>query len=405
VYEKGIKDGKGKDLAHLEASFAARDSMDFGLQGSFPAVRFLTQIVPFLNARLQGLYKLGRDGIMPTSRMLAPQVFGRPSNTDKQKAMRFGAMVGAVALASIALMLHYEDDEDFKAREEWDRDAFWWFKVGDTAYRIPKPFELGAIGTLVERSLELARSDMNKDDRKRFTGSLSNMVKNTFNMDLTPQLIKPLHDLYANKDSFTQRPIETEGMQDRSKEFRIGQRTSATAQALGSVTAALGISPVQTDHLVKGYFGWLGTHLVMTADFAVRPMMGYPDEPARKFPNDYLLLGNFAGSLPADQTRYLTKFYEQAQEVQQTMGDIRYFQQQGNLIKARELMMENRDKVATHTIYSAVQKQLGEINKRIVSVRASDLPPEEKRAQIDRLVTNRNQLAKMVEDRRAASLK
>jgi hypothetical protein len=122
LYKQLIAEGK----TPLEAAFAARDMMDFSLQGSWTAVRFLTQIVPFMNARLQGLYKLGR--------------------ACKDNPARWATSLGAVALASIALLLAYKDDDDWKKREDWDRDNFWWFKVGDKAYRIPKPFEIGAMG-------------------------------------------------------------------------------------------------------------------------------------------------------------------------------------------------------------------------------------------------------------------
>ena len=56
-------------------------------------------------------------------------------------------------LASIALYLAYKDDEDFKEGEQWDRDTYWWFKFpgSDVAFRLPKPFEVGALGTMAER--------------------------------------------------------------------------------------------------------------------------------------------------------------------------------------------------------------------------------------------------------------
>ena len=73
--------------------------------------------------------------------------------------LQLGATLAAVSMASIGLMLAYGDDDDWKKREDWDRDNSWWFKIGDKAYRIPKPFEIGAIGTIAERSLELMISD------------------------------------------------------------------------------------------------------------------------------------------------------------------------------------------------------------------------------------------------------
>jgi hypothetical protein len=72
-------------------------------------------------------------------------------------------------------LLAYKDDDDWKKREDWDRDNYWWFKIGDTAYRIPKPFEIGAIGTLAERSLELMISD--EMTGKRFAQRMKSHVR------------------------------------------------------------------------------------------------------------------------------------------------------------------------------------------------------------------------------------
>ena len=75
----------------------ARDLMDFSMQGSFTSVRFLTQVVPFFNARIQGLYKLGRAA--------------------KEDPARFSAVIGGAALAGLGLLLAYSDDDDWKKRE------------------------------------------------------------------------------------------------------------------------------------------------------------------------------------------------------------------------------------------------------------------------------------------------
>lgn len=400
-YEQAINDGLDDDNAHLLASFAARDSMDFSLQGKWGSIRFLAQLVPFLNARLQGLYKLGKDGINPAGRMLMPQIFGDKRVGDKAKAMRFGAVTGTVALASIALMLAYSDDDDWKNREEWDRDAYWWFKWDGIAYRIPKPFEIGAIGTMAERGLETAMNGFDKESRKLFAERLWSTITQTFAMNPTPQLIKPLIDLYANTDSFTGRPIESEAMERLSKSERIGQNTSAVAQLVGKASSKVNLSPAQVDHLVDGYFAWLGTHLVMTVDFALRPLMGLPDKPAYRFPTDYFVIGDFAKNLPADQSKYVTKFYEQSKEVQQKMADIRFYQNIGNLEKARELMSENKDSAQLSRMYEYGSKQLSEINKRIKITQASNLSSEEKRENIDRLTQARVRITKSIEERRA----
>ena len=65
LYDKLREQG----MSHLEASYNARDLMDFSSTGSFGLVQYLASFSPFLNARLQGLYKLGRAGADPAQRM------------------------------------------------------------------------------------------------------------------------------------------------------------------------------------------------------------------------------------------------------------------------------------------------------------------------------------------------
>ena len=43
---------KDKGVGHFEASYQARDLLNFSRHGANPAIRFLTQSIPFLNAIL-----------------------------------------------------------------------------------------------------------------------------------------------------------------------------------------------------------------------------------------------------------------------------------------------------------------------------------------------------------------
>ena len=142
------------------------------------ATRLLVGVVPFINARLQGMDVLYRKGFQPLSRT----VTGRASAIERQQALRFAAATFAVAAASVLLYLNYKDDDEFQKREQWDRDNYWWFKIGDNAYRIPKPFEVGALGTIAERIVEQV-ADKNASG-KLFADRLKFMLTQTFSMDL-----------------------------------------------------------------------------------------------------------------------------------------------------------------------------------------------------------------------------
>src|SRR5581483_2554528 len=152
TYDRLIKEGVGHDKAHFEASYAARDVMDYGLRGTWPALRMISQTVPFMNARLQGLYKLGRGAA--------------------EDPKRFAAVVGGITLATIALSVLYHDDEEYQKRSNWDRENFWWIRAGNNGLRIPKPFELGALATVIDNATQAVLSGFAPEDKKRFVSRL-----------------------------------------------------------------------------------------------------------------------------------------------------------------------------------------------------------------------------------------
>jgi len=139
AYKTAIE--RGAD--NLEANFAARDLLDFSRTGSFVAVRAVAQLVPFLNARLQGLDKMGR------------------AVANKKQRAQFAAVTAVYSLASVMLYLMMRDDDDYKEAEQWERDAYHLFKLpgSDVMYRFPRPFEVGTIATIMERITEQAVDD------------------------------------------------------------------------------------------------------------------------------------------------------------------------------------------------------------------------------------------------------
>ena len=364
---------RDQGYSHLAASYAARDVMDFSMQGTWAWVRFLTQTVPFFNARLQGLYKLGRGAA--------------------QDPRRFGIVVGATAMASIALMLAYKDDEDWKQREDWDRETFWWFKVGGKAYRIPKPFEVGAIATVAERAAEA----MVTDDLtgREFAGRLWQIVNENLSMNPIPQFVKPMIELHANKSFFTGRDIESMGMQNKSPERRFRDSTSAFARIAGQNGF---ISPVQIDHLVRAYFGWLGTTIVAASDLALRPAIGAPGKAAYRV-DEVLVAGDFIKTLPSYQSKYITAIYDNIRKQDEVWADMRDIARTEGVAAAMDFRRENWDTLKLRGIYKNAKKSLTKINQHIKRVQESrDMSPEQKREALDALYMRRNAYAKKIEE-------
>lgn len=374
-----------KGMTHAEAAYWARDLMDFSMGGKWTAIRTLTQVVPFMNARLQGLYKLGRAG--------------------KQDYRRLGTVLAAVSLASLGLLLAAKgDDDDWKdwqARTEEDRNNYWWFKVGGHAFRIPKPFEIGAVGTIAERGFELMSDD--EMTPKRFGKVMSQIVMSQLSMNPTPQLFKPMMDIYANKDAFSGRDIEGPGMEKLRKQDRYDERTSEVAKFLGSLglpdpmQLAMGridtLSPKQVDYLARGYFSWLATAATVVLDAGIRPMLNKGEKPAMTL-KDMFFIGNFVEQLPASGSRYVQKMYDQAREIEEAYSSFNARRKLGDVAGAREVLESERDKIGQYHRVEQFKKAESLVNLSIRRVEASTtLSADEKRAQLDQLYQRRNQIA------------
>lgn len=370
LYDHLIK--KGTD--HATASLMARDLMDFGLQGAWTSIRFLNQVVPFMNARVQGLYKLGRAG--------------------KGNPAKMAATIGAVTLGSLALLAAYHSDDDWKKREDWDRDNYWWFKLGGMAFRIPKPFEIGAIATLAERAAEYMFDD--EMTGKRFRARVIALLSNQLSMNPVPQLIKPIIDVYANQDSFTNRPIEPAGMARLAPDYRFNQSTSMVARGISTAGNALTddnfFSPLQIDHLVQSYFGWLGAFVVGGADMAVRAMNDEPVRPAI----DYwkLATGSMLSSLDGAPSRYVTQIYQQAQEMEQAYGTWRMLIKQGKTQDAADFKSANQADILSYGRVAKTKRAMGMLNDLIKVIERSNADADTKREKINALRARQDQIAK-----------
>ena len=369
---------RAQGMDHAQASLAARDLMDFSMQGTFTSIRFLTQVVPFFNARIQGMYKLGRAA--------------------KEDPARMSAVIGATALFSIALLAAYGDDDDWKKREEWDRNNYWWFKFGDTAFRIPKPFEIGAMATLAERSWELAFDE--EMTGKRFRKQIQTLLADNLSMNPIPQLIKPVIDVYANKDSFTGRPIETMDMERLRADYRFTDRTSMFARgvstAMNAATGTIGaegLSPVQVDHMLRGYFGWLGAFIVGAGDTIARPATDQPTHPAP----DYwkTVTGGMASDLRDAPSRYVSQMYEQAREIEKAYGTWKMLLREGKVDEAREFRADNAELLNEHKQVERVKKAESALNQRARMIERSNMDQDRKRELLRQINEQKDRTARL----------
>jgi len=377
LYKKLREEGK----SHLEASYAARDMMDFTSAGKWASVRFLTQIVPFMNARLQGMYKLGRG-----------------AGTDPR---RFLAVAGAVAMVSVLLHLLNKDDEEYKGLPDFVRNNYWWVRLpgAEHALYIPKPFEVGVLGSVAERMTELATagSDYRAGD---FASTVGALLMDQLSMNPVPQAFKPAMEAAFNYDSFRESAIDSQGQERLPPAERYTSSTSAAAVAAGRLA---NISPQRLEHLVRGYFGWLGTQALNAGDYMLRGPMDLPANPRRDAsnPDNWALYGDFVKPVAGGSSKYMDRFYEMQHQVDQLYASASEARKVDDLDRLQELAGNSTLKL--RPIYAAANRRITAINQRMRAVsNDASLGAEEKMALLRELSESRNQVARRVDERARA---
>lgn len=357
---------KKAGMSHFDASFEARDVLDFSMKGASEAVQLITAITPFLNARMQGLYKLGRA-----------------AKEDTKPFLIKGAMLTA---ASIALWAAFKDDERYKELKDYEKWAFYHFWIGDVHFRIPKPFEVGLIfSSAPETLLNVINGTENGNHITDFIGY---SARNTLAADV-PQLVKPIAEQWANKSFFTGSPIVGMGLENLPAGQQSDPYTSESMRWLGE---RLNISPKRAEALVRGYFSTIGLYAMGLSDIFTRYAADFPERPSRTM-DDYLG-GMIKRGGPPQSTKYNDRFYEFFNEVDSIARGIKVYKMSGETAKAKELFDENRQELKFKPAATNVRGKITTINKQMKIVMGLKIDSDEKRKRLDSLVESKNKLLK-----------
>ncbi|MDA5548337.1 LPD5 domain-containing protein [Yersinia massiliensis] len=371
TYEAAIKSGKSK----AQAAFESRDLMDFSMMGASNIMINLSDMLPFFNARMQGLSKLGR-GIKENPR----------------EVLKRGGMITA---ASLALMALNWDDKRYEELQDWDKDTYWHAWIGGQHIRFPKPFEIGLMfGTLPER---FVRALGGKDTGAKFGKLVAHNFMETMAFNPIPQVAMPIAEAYVNYDFFKGGPIENMADSNLMAGARYNDQTSLLMREVGQAT---NMSPKMLDHIVMGYTGSLGGYVMGATNLLMRNLKDYGETSAMRLDEMPVIKSFFRGSDPAKSTQFTEDFYRMMTEANQINSTINSFRKQGRGDDANELIEENRGKLSQRQGLTATQKQVKALNAQIEMMRRDRiLTADQKREKIDRLMATRNKLVQQAVER------
>ncbi|MGN6063845.1 LPD38 domain-containing protein [Brevundimonas diminuta] len=330
AFDRAKKEGFSEYDALIEASFTARDMIDFGRAGS--KMHMTRRLVTFLNAYAQGLDKalrvLGADGAMTRvplkdalrplfSMEVAPGQMRAEDRAALQLAGRAWTKVAAVATFGAAITALFHDDPDWQQSNEKTRATHWTIPWGGNLVKVPKPFELAFLSNIVERGIEATAGRDSQAWEKMWRG---------LGMIFAPPTDIPVAavagGLASNTNSLTGRPIVPDHLQNLPPELQYQHWNSSFSQWLG---ATLNVSPAKIDYAIQGFAGPFGSYALrgMDASDPDRAEGSWTDLPVvRRFVNP-----SYRGS--QDKRDFYDRAGAKSSELRRALNGMKEYEERG----------------------------------------------------------------------------
>jgi len=363
-----------------EAIYQAMEVINFSRMGSSPIIQIASALIPFFNARVQGLDVLYRAG------------FGRAASArkDRQQKAFLTRSLAILALSSLYWWLA-SDQEEWERAEPEQRDNNW--IIGPV--KLPIPFEIGVVFKVFpERILEYFFGD---DTSKDLYDSFVRNLTSTMAFNPIPQAVLPIIENVANYSFFTGQPIVGKGLEDVADPYQITASTSLFAKKLGETT---GFSPVKLDNLIRGYTGTLGTYGTMLIDEIIRTESD-PTKPSlsiEKVP----VLKRFIAS--KEGTGTVSAFYDMKNRVDEAVRTVNALERTGDYKNLIEYQKENGKLLAMKDYIRSMERDMKDLRDARRQVLVSRMDPDLKNDALENIrkaeiaLTSRMQYIKKVVD-------
>lgn len=395
LYERmkaqGMTDKEAAYQAYLLAPFSRR-GMGSGWVGY--SVNWLVPLVPFLNAKIQGMYRLYENEKGDSQKLWT---LGLP----KQMFLRGLVVMGA----SLALAAKNMADEP----ERWDNETPDLKLRYDIVYLpdgkrllLPRAFEVGNVfGALPVFIMDAIRREDGRDMAKLLT----DIGTSTFFFNPIPMAIIPILSATTNYDFFRGRALETAGDMSKLPEERVNRNTSTVARLIGE---GAGVSPIRIQALMEGYSGTIGTSVLAGFDAILAGMGLVPNKPAGAFGDPLSMPAIVAGLTGAnrfyrtdDQTasRFVGDFYKIKEQVDQLNRSLTGARERQDTARIAELQGEAGIPLRLRPMVNAASRQLTSVNEQMRRLEQQGLSSEELAARLKPLRERRDQITRRVVER------
>jgi len=393
---KVYQDVLAKTGDRAEALFAAMETINFSRKGSSRGLQIAMSLIPFFNARIQGLDVFYRT--MRGEKMMPNQA---SSEMKKAAVTRFLYFMG---LSSIYALLMSDHPAWVNATDE-ERDSNLFLPIDfvpgvreGTAIKFPIPQELGIVSKMLpERMVTMV---LGRSDGAELVDAMKRAVLDTLSFNPIPQVALPAVEAMANFDFYTQRPIENQYLASLLPEDRYTEYTTGVAKLAGKAAAEtpLPVSPVMVDHLIRGYFGTNGAYIADVVGRVLDMGSGAPTPERLRFSEPYLLpiLGPLFKS--PDGKKAVEDLYMIDEAAKMAVTTLKAYSESGrDLSEAKEEELYTLAEVGEQV--KPIVEEIRELNRAKRMIQSDpDLSPSEKRDELNDLQQQIISLAKEAQE-------
>lgn len=347
VFEQTLEETKSPQFPDgdvLLARYRAQEVINFKRQGANRTVGLMRQLIPFMNAYIQGMDVFYRTmtgrGVAATERSEAFKMF-------------LGTGVKLATLATIYTMLVGGDDE-YEGLRDYEKDKN--FIVPGTGVKIPVAPEVGFFFKVIpERIYNYVASQGTErpQDAAALRKAIGTAAFDAFSgPNLTPQAVKPALELLVNYSFFTGTPIVGRGLEKLEPAQQFTDSTSEIAKMIGGLA---GISPMKLEYFVRGTTGIAGGTVLDLSNmlFTDRPDKRLYEMPAFKtFMYDKIPGG------------YKEQYYDLREKVEQVVYTMNGLKAQGRAEELQEYLNDDRVNLL------ALRRSMNQIDQQLEKMRA-----------------------------------
>lgn len=322
-FKKAKQAGKEPIQAAWESKEITTNFAKHGL-----SIKSFENIVAFLRANTQGRYRLYK--------------------TARRNPVRVAFIVSTLMAATATNYLLMSDDDDYKEIPREMKDIYWFFKVGDARFKIPKPDIAQLFVNPVEYFFEW--KDFNKKESgKMIAGMISAAIPgDIMRGGLWPNAVKPFVENHFNKSFFFGGQIVPESQLKVSPKYRELKNTSEiTNWFTRLLPERFIIHPEQLQNIGRAYGGGLAGYF-----FKYTTMKELKDMKIEKLP----FLKGFMWEIPEGmRTDTVQKVFTRAEEYQTYIDTFNYLKKQRKVSEANKYLRDHKKEITEAKKYNTVK--------------------------------------------------